>query len=81
MTLEERTERVGVLFDAIMARASGRQVSQAGHKDKQTSFSSTPLNEMIRLYRAIWTRETGYPELSDLGQPVTKRGPPARFWH
>jgi len=68
------------LYTAIISRVTGRQVSQAGHKDKQTSFANTPLSEMIRLYRSLWTRASGLPELSDTGEPVMKRGRPARFW-
>jgi len=81
MTNEERNAQLGVLYAAIIARATGTHVSQAGHKDKQTSFSSVSLNEMIRLYRQLWFRGSDYPELNDVGQPVVKRGPPARFWH
>lgn len=81
MTQEERIVQIGQLYAAIIARATGQQVTQAGHKDKQTSFSSVPLNEMIRLYRSLWFRECGYPELDDLGAPVVKRGPPARWYH
>lgn len=68
------------LYHAIIAKVTGRQVSQAGHKDKQTSFANAPLTEMIRLYRMLWTKASGLPELNDLGQPVVKRGPPARFY-
>ncbi|MGE0022099.1 MAG: hypothetical protein AB7S70_00520 [Hyphomicrobium sp.] len=80
-TQEEKIVQIGQLYTAIIARATGKQVSQAGHKDKQTSFSPASLNEMIRLYRSLWFRGCGYPQLSDLGQPVVERGPPARFWH
>ena len=68
------------LYHAIIAKTTGRQVSQAGHKDKQTSFAGASLTEMIRLYRQLWTRASGLPELNDVGQPAIKRGPPARFW-
>lgn len=71
---------LAALYAAIIARVTGKQVSQAGHKDKQASYANTPLAEMIRLYRMLWTKESGLPELTDVGQPVVKRGPPARLW-
>lgn len=80
MTDQELLAQIGQLYAAIFAKVTGQQVTQAGHKDKQTSFASTPLNEMIRLYRQIWFRGCGYPQLNDVGQPVVKRGPPARFY-
>lgn len=81
MTQEEIVAQIGTLYQAIIVRATGKAVSQAGHKDKQSSFASVPLTEMIRLYRQLWFRASGYPELNDVGQPVVKRGPPARFYH
>jgi len=80
MTDEEKA-RLQAIFDAIIAKTTGRQVSQAGHKDKQTSFASVPLAEMIRLYRMLWKAESGLPLLDDVGQPFVKRGPPARHYH
>lgn len=77
----DRQATLQKLFDAIIAKSTGRQVSQAGHKDKQTSFANTPLAEMIRLYRQLWTRDCGLPQLDDVGQPVVKRGPPVRFYN
>ena len=68
------------LFDAIIARASGKHLTQAGHKDKQASYSAVPLAEMIRLYRQLWFRASGLPELNELGQPVAKRGPVIRHY-
>jgi len=76
----DTTADLTALYHAIIAKVTGRQVSQAGHKDKQTSFASASLTEMIRLYRQLWTKQSGLPELNELGQPVIKRGPPARAW-
>ena len=70
-----------VFYTAIIARASGQQVTQVGHKDKQASYANTPLSEMIRLYRVLWTSASGLPQLNDVGEPVAKRGGPARHWH
>lgn len=66
------------LYKAIMAKVSGRQVSQAGHKDKQTSFAGVPLSEMLRLYRQLWTKASGLPDLKDLDAAAVRRGPPTR---
>lgn len=65
------------LYAAIIARATGRQVTQAGHKDKQTSFASMSLAEMLKLYRQLWTKASGLPDLKDL-DAGPRRGPPAR---
>lgn len=81
MTQQEQIEQIGAIYTAIIARATGRAVSQAGHKDKQTSFSNVPLNEMIRLYRQLWFKDCGYPALDDVGQPIVKRGPVIRHHH
>ncbi len=67
------------LYKAIVAKASGKQVSQAGHKDKQASYANTPLSEMIALYRQLWFKDSGLPELNDLGQPAARRGGPFRL--
>jgi hypothetical protein len=81
MTQEEKIAQIGALYTAVIARATGKHVSQAGHKDKQTSFSSVPLAEMIRLYRQLWFKDCGYPMLDDVGQPFVKRGPVIRHHH
>jgi hypothetical protein len=81
MTNEEKAVQIGQLYAAIIAKTTGRQVVQAGHKDKQTSFSGASLSEMVNLYRQLWFRGCGYPELTDPSQPFVKRGPPARFYH
>jgi len=70
---------LNALYQAIIAKASGRQVTQAGHKDKQASYANTPLAEMIALYRQLWFKGCGLPELNDLGQPATRRGGPFRM--
>lgn len=41
------------LYAAIMARATGRQIASAGHKDKQSAFTSATLEEMIKIYRQL----------------------------
>lgn len=70
---------IAALYGAIVARATGKQVSQAGHKDKQASYSATPLADMISLYRQLWYSGCGYPELDDLGRPAARRGGPFRM--
>lgn len=65
------------LYAAIMARATGKAVSQTGHKDKQASFANTSLADMLKLYRQLWTAESGLPDLATLDAPTTRRGRPA----
>ena len=65
------------LYGAIIARTTGQQVSQAGHKDKQASFASASLKEMLHLYRQLWTKESGLPDLKDIDMATTRRGRPA----
>lgn len=77
----DRLATLQSLFSAIIAKTTGKQVSQVGHKDKQASFANTPLTEMIRLYRQLWFKASGLPELDDVGQPVVRRGPVIRFHH
>ncbi len=64
------------LYAAIIARASGKQVSQSGHKDKQASFVGTPLKDLIRLYRSMWFKESGLPDIADIERAVTRRAKP-----
>lgn len=66
------------LYAAIIARTTGKQVQSAGHKDKNTAFSSASLSEMLKLYRQLWTKESGLPDLAELEQSTVRRGPPAR---
>lgn len=70
---------LSALYAAIIAKVQGKQVSQAGHKDKQVSYANTPLKDMIALYRQLWFKSSGLPELDDLGQPATRRGGPFRL--
>lgn len=66
------------LYRAIIAKSTGRQVSQAGHKDKQTSFANASLSEMLKLYRQLWTKESGLPDLNELEVSTATRGRPIR---
>lgn len=78
MTDAEKLADLTALYRAIMARSLGRQVSQAGHKDKQTSFAAVPLGEMIKLYRQTWWADSGLPELQELTTSTTRRIRPTR---
>lgn len=78
MTEDEKLADLTALYRAIIARSSGRQVTQAGHKDKQTSFAALPLGEMIKLYRQLWWKESLLPELQELGTSTVKRMRPTR---
>jgi hypothetical protein len=62
------------LYAAIIQRTTGKQVSQAGHKDKSASYAQATLKEMLHLYRSLWTKESGLPDLKDLDQNTTRRG-------
>lgn len=77
MTVDVQAD-LEALYSAIMARMTGKQVSQAGHKDKQASFASAPLKDMLHMYRQLWTPDCGLPDLKDVEQSSTRRGPPAR---
>lgn len=65
------------LYAAIIARSTGKQVIQAGHKDKSAGYAQTPLKEMLHLYRSLWTKASGLPDLKDMEQSTIRRGPPA----
>lgn len=68
------------LHDAIVARATGKQVQSAGHKDKTLAHAQTSLSDMIKLYRQLWFAESGLPDLKDIDQSTARRGPPARVY-
>lgn len=78
MTDAEKLADLTALYRAIIARSSGRQVTQAGHKDKQTSFAALPLAEMIKLYRQLWWSGSNLPELQELGTSTVRRRRPTR---
>jgi hypothetical protein len=66
------------IYATIMARATGKQVSQASHKDKSASFANASLSDLIKLYRQLWTPASGLPDLKELEATTIRRGPPAR---
>ena len=68
------------LYNAIIAKQTGRQVQSAGHKDKTASFAMSSLSDLIKIYRQLWFKESGLPYLQDLAASSAKRGPPARFY-
>jgi len=78
MTDAEKLADLTALYRAIVAKTTGRQVSQAGHKDKQTSFANAPLDEMIKLYRQLWYAASGLPDLQELGASTVRRSRPTR---
>lgn len=78
MTDDEKLADLTALYRAIIAKTTGRKVTQAGHKDKQTSFADTPLGEMIKLYRQMWWAGSGLPELQELEASTVRRLRPTR---
>ncbi len=68
---------LAALYDAIMARTTGRAVQQAGAKSRQVSYANVPLDEMIKLYRQLWAQcgsGSGLPLLDELEHSTAKRG-------
>lgn len=78
MTDAEKLTDLTALYRAIIAKSTGRQVTQAGHKDKQTSFATLELSDMVKLYRQLWWADSGLPDLADLATPTTRRARPVR---
>lgn len=71
--------RVRSLFDAIEARAKGTQVSGAGGKGRSVSYANTSLDDMIRLYRQLWSacpdaKTSDLPLLNEPGTSTVERG-------
>lgn len=78
MPLSTAGQQLTDLYNAILARGSGKAVTSAGHKDRSVAYADTPLKDMIALYRTLWTKalgeETGLPLLNELGQVSGNRG-------
>jgi len=68
------------LYAAIIAKSTGGQVQSAGHKDKTVSYASASLADMLKLYRQLWYRDSGLPDLKELDETTARRGPPARIY-
>lgn len=71
--------RVRRLFEAIDARATGKQVSGAGAKGRSVSYSNSSLDDMIRLYRQLWqacpdAKTSDLPLLAEPGASTVQRG-------
>jgi hypothetical protein len=63
------------LYSAIMDRVKGQQVTAVGHKGRNVAYDSVSLADMVKMYRMLWTRESGLPELPvDLEANVASRG-------
>lgn len=78
MTEAEKLADLTALYRAIIAKTTGRQVSQGSHKDKQTAFANVPLAEMLKMYRQLWWADSGLPELNELEGSTVKRHRPVR---
>lgn len=78
MTEAEKLADLTALYRAIIAKSTGRQVSQAGHKDKQTSFANSSLEEMLKVYRQLWWEDSGLPDLQELAATTVRRARPVR---
>lgn len=78
MPLSARAQELSDLYDAIIARGKGQKVITAGQKGRQVSYADTSLEDMIKLYRTLWTKalgdETGLPLLGELGAGAGARG-------
>ena len=78
MPLSARAQELSDLYAAIIARGKGERVTSAGQKGRQVAFADTSLEDMIKLYRTLWTKplgdETGLPLLSELGSGTGSRG-------
>lgn len=63
------------LYAAIIARVKGEQANSVGHRGRTVAYSTTSLGDMVKLYRMLWFRGCGSPELpSDLDASVATRG-------
>ncbi|MGE3064124.1 MAG: hypothetical protein AB7K67_00940 [Hyphomicrobiaceae bacterium] len=68
---------LAALYEAIMARTTGKAVQQAGAKSRQVSYANVPLGEMIKLYRQLWRqcgKDSGLPLLDELDASTAQRG-------
>ena len=78
MPLSTRAQELVDLYDAIIARGRGQGVQSAGQKGRNVSYGETSLEDMIKLYRLLWTAalgtETGLPLLNALGEAAGTRG-------
>lgn len=73
-------ENLQALYDAIIAKSTGKQVQSAGHKDKTVAYAQSSLGDLLKLYRMHWVASSGLPDLKDLDQSTARRGPPARVY-
>ena len=71
---------LAALYEVIMARLQGRQVSQAGHRGRSIAYAETSVGDLIKLYNQLWLQcgaSSGLPQLNPLDMPVGRRGRPA----
>jgi hypothetical protein len=62
------------IYDTIIARMTGKQVQSAGHKDRSAAYAQTDTKDLIKIYRMLWTKDSGLPDLKDLDASVATRG-------
>lgn len=63
------------LYDSIIAKASNTSVNSLSHKGRSVGYGDTPLRDMIKAYRLLWTKESGLPEIPlDLDASSASRG-------
>lgn len=74
---------VRALYDAIMAKSTGRQVQSMGHRGRDMSYSEMDVKDMISLYRQLWQQcpdaQVQLPDLKPLDAVTGTRGRPAQF--
>lgn len=63
------------LYKAVIAKAKGDQVQSVGHKGRTAAYADASLADLIKLYRMLWFKGCGSPELpADLDASVATRG-------
>ena len=74
MSVEAR-KQIADLYQAIMDTAKGEQVASVGHKGRTAAYNGAQLKDQIKLYRMIWFKGCGSPELTaDLDASLATRG-------
>ena len=78
MPLSTRAQELADLYAAIIARGKGQVVTSAGQKGRQVAYADTSIEDMVKLYRMLWTEalgaETGLPLLNEFGTVSGARG-------
>ncbi len=78
MPLSTRAQELSDLYDAIIARGKGNKLQSAGTKGRNVAYAETSIEDMVKLYRMLWTEalgvETGLPQLPEFGAAAGSRG-------